>query len=107
MTSKKQIRKEEILKSKNPDFVPRGEKVFWGLIMYFIGIFAVNFFSKGLLENLLLSPVQAANFLGEQIITLIKIPVILAEIIGFLLTAIFFFLGYVLSEEIKERLSRS
>jgi hypothetical protein len=87
--------------------IPMKEKVFYGFLMYFIGVFVVNFFSKGLSENLLLSPVQAADFLGEQILTLVRIPVVVANIVGFLLTSIFFFFGYTISEEIKSRVKRS
>ncbi|MBS3084885.1 hypothetical protein J4411_03150 [Candidatus Pacearchaeota archaeon] len=78
-------------------------EIFFGLLGYFLGIFAINFASKGLNEKLLLNPAQAVEFLSTQISIVTTLFQSVTLPFGFLLTLVPFIFFYVLSKEIYER----
>jgi len=76
-----------------------GTEILYGLIGYFLGIFFINFASKGAEEGITFNPIQAAEFFSVQISTIVGLPRFITLAIGFLLTLVPLLLFYVLSKE--------
>jgi len=74
-------------------------EIFYGLVGYFVGIFFINFASKGVDEGIQLSPFQAIELLNVQISTLISVPRPFSLTLGFLLTLVPLLFFYLISKK--------
>ena len=90
MKKKKQKRAVRKFKKKNK------HEIFYSLLGYFLGIFLVNFASKGLEIKYLLNPIQAIEFLAEQVTIITGLPPIITIPVGLLLTLVPLAFVYVL-----------
>jgi hypothetical protein len=74
-------------------------EIFYGLLGYFLGVFAVNIASKES-PGFLFNPFNAIEFLGTQISIITDFPRIVALPLGFLLTVVPLIFFYFISKEI-------
>ena len=92
---KRKIKNKKIPKKSRPE-------IFYGLIGYFLGVFAINITSKENLE-FLFNPLNAVEFLGTQISIITGLPRIVAIPLGALLTIVPLIFFYYISKEIFEK----